>query len=46
MGKRDFRHRESKKPRKDAKKVSTTTILPTPMTVEVVKKEKKRKVEE
>ena len=46
MGRRDFRHREPKKPKKDAKKVSVTTILPPPMTVEVVKREKKRKVEE
>ncbi len=46
MGRRDFRHREPKKPKKDAKKVSATTILPSPMTVEVVKKEKKREVEE
>ena len=46
MGKRDFRHRETKKPKKDAKKVSATAILSPPMTVEVVKKEKKRRVEE
>jgi len=45
MGRRDFRHREPKKPKKDTKKVSATTILSPPMTVEVVKKEKKRKVE-
>ncbi|MBA7520117.1 hypothetical protein ES705_12205 [subsurface metagenome] len=46
MGRRDFRHREPKKPKKDARKVSATTILPPPVTVEVVKKERKRKVEE
>jgi len=46
MGRRDFRHREPKKPKKDAKKVSATTILPPPVTVEVVKRERKRKVEE
>ncbi len=46
MGRRDFRHREPKKPKKDARKVSATTILPPPVTVEVVKRERKRKVEE
>ncbi len=47
MGRRDFRHREPKKPKKDAKKISLATILPPPATVEVVKKEKKeREVEE
>jgi len=46
MGRRDFRHREPKKPRKDAKKASATTILPPPMTVEVVKRERKPKEEE
>ena len=47
MGRRDYRHRESKKPRKDAEKKSATPILPSPVTVEVVKKGKKeREVEE
>ncbi|MDD4877378.1 MAG: hypothetical protein PHQ86_09730 [Dehalococcoidales bacterium] len=46
MGKRDYRHRESKKPKKDTKKVSAATILPSPAIVEVVKKEKKQKEEE
>ena len=47
MGRRDFRHREPKKPKKCAKKVTLNTILPPPTTVEVVKKGKKeRKVEE
>ena len=44
MGRRDYRHREPKKPKKDAKKVSPATILPPPATVEVVKP--KRKEEE
>ncbi len=44
MGKRDYRHREPKKPKKDVRKISATTILPPPTTVEVVKK--KRKEEE
>ena len=41
MGRRDYRHREPKKAKKDIKKVSPGTIL------EVIKKGKKeRKVEE
>ena len=46
MGRRDFRHREPKKTKKSAKKLTLTDVLPPPSTVEVVKKEKKRKVEE
>jgi hypothetical protein len=47
MGRRDYRHREPKKSRKDAKKVSADTILPSPTTVEVIKKGKKeQKTEE
>jgi hypothetical protein len=47
MGRRDYRHREPKKPKRDAKKVPATTILPPPTTVEVVKKKgKEEKVEE
>ena len=42
MGKRDYRRREPKKPKKDAKKVSVDTILAPPVTVEVVKKVKKK----
>ena len=41
MGKRDFRHRESKKPKKDAKKVSAATILPPSTAVEVIRKGRK-----
>jgi len=42
MGKRDFRWRERKKPKKEAKKIVTgTEILPSPVTVEVIKKGKK-----
>ncbi len=40
MGRRDYRHREPKKPKKDAKKASAATILPPPITVEVIKKGK------
>lgn len=39
MGRRDFRHHEPKKPRKGAKKV-TTTLTP-PVNVEVVPKRQK-----
>jgi hypothetical protein len=46
MGKRDYRHREPKKPRKDTKKIAPATILSPPITVEVIKKGKKRKEEE
>ena len=43
MGKRDFRHREPKKTKKDTKKAPAATILPPPMTVEVIKKGKKER---
>jgi hypothetical protein len=47
MGRRDYRHRESKKVKKEAKRISPTTILSPPTTVEVVKKgKKKREAEE
>ena len=41
MGKRDYRWRESKKPKKGAKKAPKSSILPPPATVEVIKKGKK-----
>mgnify|MGYP001106720254 CR=1 FL=1 len=47
MGSRDYRRREPKKAKKDAKKISVATILTPPTTVEVIKKGKKeRKTEE
>jgi len=46
MGRRDYRHREPKKSKKDAKKISADTILPPPVTVEVIKKGKKEGKEE
>lgn len=46
MGSRDYRHREPKKPRKEAKKVLPATILPSPMTVEVIKRKRKEREEE
>ncbi len=46
MGKRDFRHRESKKPKKTARKIAVTDILLPPVTVEVIKKKRKEPREE
>ena len=46
MGKRDYRHREPKKTKKEARKVSPTTILSSPTNVEIVKKVKKERKEE
>lgn len=47
MGKRDFRHREPKKSKKDAKKISVTDIVPPPpLAVEVIKKGKREREEE
>ena len=43
MGKRDYRHRESKKPKKDTKSIPAVTVLPTSVNVEVVKKVKKNR---
>lgn len=46
MGGRDYRHRESKKAKKDAKKVPPVSILPTPVNIEVIKKGKKQRERE
>ena len=46
MGRRDYRHREPKKAKKDVKKLPPVSILPTPVNVEVVKKGKRREEEE
>ena len=46
MGSRDYRHKETKKTKKDAKKVTPASILPTPVSVEVIKKEKRKEAEE
>jgi hypothetical protein len=47
MGKRDYRQREQKKVKKDARKVSPpVTIVTTPVEVEVIKKGKKKSDEE
>lgn len=45
MGRRDYRHREPKKPKKSAKKISPVDIVLSPMQVEVIKKGKKRREE-
>ncbi|MFC2057169.1 hypothetical protein ACFLTO_06365 [Chloroflexota bacterium] len=45
MGKRDYRHREPKKTKKDTKKILTATILPPSTNVEVIKKRKKEQKE-
>ena len=41
MGSKDYRRRESKKPKRGAKKVSAADILPLSATVEVIKRGKK-----
>ena len=41
MGKRDYRHREPKKTKRDAKKVSPVTIISPVASVEVIKKKKR-----
>lgn len=46
MGGRDYRWRESKKPKKGAKKSVGTPVVQPPVTTEVVKKRKKAKGEE
>jgi len=46
MGRRDYRHRETKKTKKDARKLPQITITTTPANVEVIKKGKKREEEE
>ncbi len=46
MGRRDYRHRETKKTKKDARKLPQVTIMTTPANVEVIRKKKKREEEE
>ena len=46
MGRRDYRHREHKKQKKEGKKTSLAEILPSSATVEVIKKGKKELKEE
>jgi hypothetical protein len=42
MGKRDYRHREPKKPKKSGKRSEDVSPIPTPVQVEVIKKGKKQ----
>ncbi len=47
MGKRDYRHREPKKTKKETKKIlADTEVLPTSTAVEVIKKRKKEEAKE
>jgi len=46
MGSRDYRHREPKKTKKEARKLRPITIMTTPPAVEVIKKRKKREGDE
>ena len=46
MGRRDIRHRESKKAKKDAKKLPPVSIVKTPASVEVIKKVRKSREDE
>ncbi len=41
MGKRDKGHRETKKAKKDTRKISASTALPSTIAVEVIKKGKR-----
>ena len=46
MGRRDYRHRETRKPKKDAKKMPTVNTIITPANVEVIRKVHKKREEE
>jgi len=46
MGKRDYRHRESKKTKKGVSKLAPISALPTQASVEVIKREKKKREDE
>lgn len=46
MGKRDFGHREAKKPPKDSKKAAPISIVSPPLDVEVIGKKRKKREEE
>ncbi len=46
MSRRDYRHRESKKPKKDTKKIPPVNTIITPANVEVVRKARKKREEE
>ncbi len=46
MGRRDFRWREKRKTKKEAKKVASVEVIPSTVTVEVIKKGKKEPLPE
>ena len=47
MGKRDFRHREPKKTKKETRKIlADTEVMPTSTVVEVIKKGKREEIKE
>ena len=46
MGKRDYRHREPKKAKRDVRKLPQVNILTTPANVEVIKRVRKKEEEE
>lgn len=43
MGKRDYRQRETKKPKKDTKKSVSSEVISSPSDVEIIKKKKKER---
>ncbi len=45
MGKRDYRHREPKKRKKNDAKISPMEVLTTPAQVEIIKKQRKQREE-
>ena len=46
MGKKDYRQRETKKPKKDAKKSISSEVISSPSDVEIIKKKKERNTEQ
>jgi len=46
MGRRDYRHRETRKSKKDAKKMPAVNTVITPANVEVIRKMHKKRGEE
>lgn len=46
MGRRDIRHKEPKKAKKDTKKLPSISVSPAPASVEVVGKRKRKGEEE
>lgn len=46
MSRRDYRHKEPKKPKKDARKLPPVSIQPPVVNVEVIKKHKRKEEDE